>query len=141
MKVRVIQTIHTEAGDFYIEEGYENWEASYRLRFEERITEWGGYNDALMIGDHIAVSPYYTTKDEKLLYGQAFDTDEVYLNIRWPVAGAEDDHDEGWIHCIYGNSPEELISNHTVNLTKYTIPTQEYIKAFYDPSYIIDKGE
>ena len=42
------------------------------------------------------------------------------------------------IHLIYGNSPE-VISNHTI--TKFIIPTQEYIKAFYDPSYIIDKGE
>lgn len=42
------------------------------------------------------------------------------------------------IHLIYGNSPEE-ISNHTI--TKFIIPAQEYIKAFYDPSYIIDKGE
>ena len=41
------------------------------------------------------------------------------------------------IHLIYGNSPEE-ISNHTIT---FIIPTQEYIKAFYDPSYIIDKGE
>lgn len=84
---------------------------------------------------------YEYTKDEKLLYSQAFETDEVCLNIRWAVAGAEDDHDEGWIHCIYGNSPEEMISNHTVNLTKLTIPTQQYIKSFYDPSYIIDQGE
>ena len=45
------------------------------------------------------------------------------------------------IHLIYGNSPYELISNNTDNITKFTIPTQEYIKAFYDPSYIIDKGE
>ena len=84
---------------------------------------------------------YEYTKDEKLLLSQAFDTDEVYLNIRYRVAGAEDDYDEGWIRCIYGNSPEEMISDHTINLTKMTIPTQEYIKAFYDPSYIIDKGE
>ena len=42
------------------------------------------------------------------------------------------------IHLIYGNSPEEMISNHTIT---FIIPTQEYIKAFYDPSYSIEKGE
>ena len=67
MKVRVIQTINSDAGDFIIEEGYENWESHFRMRFEDRITEWGMYSDTLMIGDHIAVSPYYTEFDHWIL--------------------------------------------------------------------------
>lgn len=67
MKVRTIQTIATDAGEFIIEEGYEGWEASYRLRFGEQVTEWGMYSDALMIGDHIAVSPYFTEEDKWIL--------------------------------------------------------------------------
>lgn len=83
------------------------------------------------------------TKDWKGLHARAFDTDELYINVRVKADTAPglDDGEYGWIHLIYGNSPEEMISDHTINLTKYLIPTQEYIKAFYDPSYIIDKGE
>lgn len=67
MHVRTIQTISTEAGDFIIEEGYSNWEASFRMRFEDRVTEWGMYQDALMIGDHIALSPYHQETGEWIL--------------------------------------------------------------------------
>ena len=70
------------------------------------------------------------------LYAILFDTDEFILQVTRTQDGQTI---HGGIHLIYGNSPEEMISNHTI--TKFIIPTQEYIKAFYDPSYIIDKGE
>lgn len=52
--------VETDAGIFIIEQDDTSWTTRYRMRFEDRVTEWGSYEDALMIGDHIAVSPYYT---------------------------------------------------------------------------------
>lgn len=67
-----------------------------------------------------------------------FDTDEYVLDVTRTQDGVTID---GWIELIYGNSPYEMISDHTINLTKYTIPTQEYIRTYYDTTYIVDKGE
>ena len=67
MHIRTIQTIESDAGNFTIEEGYEHWEATFRMRFQERVTEWGAYSDALMIGDHVALSPYFTEFDHWIL--------------------------------------------------------------------------
>lgn len=72
------------------------------------------------------------------LYAIMFDTDEFFLEM---TRTQDDETIDGWIHLVYGNSPYELISNNTVNITKFTIPTQEYIKKFYDTTYIIDRGE
>lgn len=84
------------------------------------------------IGGSDGEEDFEFTEDWKVLYQQLFETDEFFVTLR---KGGE----EGWIHLIYGNSPQEMISNHTINITKATIPTQKYIKAFYDPTYI-DEG-
>lgn len=91
-------------------------------------------SQGLQVGGSDGDEEYEYRADWESLYAVLFDTDEFFVNVLG-------DGGEGWIHLVYGNSPEEMISNHTINLTKFTIPTQEYIKAFYDPSYIIDKGE
>ena len=38
---------------------------------------------------------------------------------------------------VYGNSPEEMISDYHVSLEPILKPTFEYIKSFYDPTYIV----
>lgn len=58
--IEVIDTITTDAGEFIFEEDDSNWHTKYRMRFEDRVTEWGVYESPLMIGDHVALSPYYT---------------------------------------------------------------------------------
>lgn len=65
------------------------------------------------------------------------DLDELQIKVRntLPKGGWDD---SGWILLVRGNSPEEMISNYTTNLEQYLKPTFRYIKAFYDPTYIID---
>lgn len=76
--------------------------------------------------------------DPEPLLAVMFDTDDYILDVTRTQDGETID---GWIHLIYGNSPYEMMSDYTTNITQYTIPTQEYIKAYYDPTYIVDKGE
>ena len=54
------EIVQTDAGKFVIEQDDTNWQTRYRMRFEDRVTEWGSYESPLMIGDHVAISPYYT---------------------------------------------------------------------------------
>lgn len=77
------------------------------------------------------------TKDWTVLYANAFDTDELYVNVRW--AEGQEEPDEGWIHCIYGNSAPEMISDHTTNLQKLLTPTFKYIRSYYDHTYIVEE--
>ncbi len=78
----------------------------------------------------------YTT-DWKNVFASMFDTDEFWVQVRANKNEAGWD-DSGWIRLIYGNSPEEMISDYTTNLEQYLKPTFKYIKSFYDPSYIIE---
>ena len=77
------------------------------------------------------------TKDYKRIFDIAMDVDAFNLCVKH-TQPREGWNDSGWIYLVYGNSPEELISDHTTNLEQYLKPTFRYIKSFYDPSYIIE---
>lgn len=65
--MNICSTIETDAGTFRIEVDDTDWHAKYRMHFEDRVTEWGTYENPLMIGDHVAVSPYYTEFDNYII--------------------------------------------------------------------------
>ena len=77
------------------------------------------------------------TNDPAKMLSVVTDVDAIYINVKHtqPKEGWDD---SGWVFLIMGNSPEEMISNYTVNLEQYLKPTFRYIKSFYDPSYIIE---
>lgn len=53
----------TNHPDYKVEIDESGWEPRYRLLHGESKTYWAGYDDALMLGSMIAVSPYHTDKD------------------------------------------------------------------------------
>ena len=77
------------------------------------------------------------TNDPDKMLSVVMDVDAIYVNVKHtqPKEGWDD---SGWVFLVRGNSPEEMISDHTTNLEQYLKPTFRYIKSFYDPSYIIE---
>lgn len=75
-------------------------------------------------------------KDTKVLLELLMDLDMLNLQVRHTKQKGGWD-DSGWILLVRGNSPEEMISDHTTNLEQYLKPTFRYIKSFYDPTYIV----
>ena len=50
-----------------IESDSTGWETKYRLRLGDRWTEWGRYEDGLMLDGQVALSPYHTEFDTYIL--------------------------------------------------------------------------
>lgn len=76
--------------------------------------------------------PEYTS-DIGAIQELLFETDNAHLYFM-----KRDEGPEYWVRLIYGNSPQETISNYDLECEKFLKPTFEYIKAFYDPTYIVE---
>lgn len=57
------EILKTNNPDYRVELDTGGWEDRYRLLHGDAVTAWGGYDDALMLGELVAVSPYYHDKD------------------------------------------------------------------------------
>lgn len=81
----------------------------------------------------------WTNNPDKIL-SVVMDVDAININVKHtqPKEGWDD---SGWISLVRGNSPQEMISDHTTNLEQYLKPTFRYIKSFYDPTYITGESE
>ena len=77
------------------------------------------------------------TNDPDRILSVVMDVDAIYVNVKHPQP-KEGWDDSGWVFLVRGNSPAEMISNHTTNLEQYLKPTFRHIKSFYDPTYIIE---
>lgn len=73
--------------------------------------------------------------DPQLILETLFDADMCSLNVFHPEYMV----DQGWILLVFGNSPPELIADHTVNLDKFLVPTWKYIRSYYDPQFEIEE--
>ena len=82
----------------------------------------------LLSGDNGEEQTAYPT-DWKLLHSGLFDTEDYTV-----YAMKQDSGPEMFVYLVYGNSPEEVISNYNVGLEPCLKPTFDYIRAFYDPT-------
>lgn len=49
-----------------------------------------------------------------------FAVDDAYLHVRLPATG-----DTGWVRFVLGNDPEEVVCDHTVNLSPVIDPIMD----------------
>ena len=74
--------------------------------------------------------------DPALILETLFDVDMCSLNVFHP----EHMVDQGWILLVFGNSPPELIADHTTKLDKFLVPTWKYIRSYYDPQFVVEEA-
>lgn len=74
----------------------------------------------------------FWVKDASEILPDVLDIEISHINVRNPSKQCV-----GWLMFVLGNSPAEVLADHTTNLEEFLKPSFEYIKAFYDPDYVV----
>ena len=74
----------------------------------------------------------FWVKDAGEILPDVVDIEISHINVRNPSKRCV-----GWMMFVLGNSPAEVLADHTTNLEEFLKPSFEYIQAFYDPDYVV----